>query len=789
MSPSCTYLNAESGFIDQPVYCLLKSDHGYMWISTEQGIYTYDGSHLKPYPLTHSEVLTDADGRQIRLHQSASGKVWAFTDSGRIFYYDPYSDSYQLYLDSSSLEPGILLNDLYIDEEQQCILLATSAGIYEYNMRRQDYDRNGSILETVFINRLVPVSTTQVAICTRRGLYLYDRSVRSFRGEPLCPGEDILTALYLEEANQLWFGSFTAGFYGYSPETDTLLIFGPERSIPRLPVRSIVEKDSRKLLIGIDGRGIYEVDRFSGTTELLYTDEDNSSGILSSNGVYDLLVDEGNLWVATYSGGITIVHRPGKFQWWRHVPFNDQSLIHDYVNAIHEDREGNRWYATNSGISFYEPRTGRWTHYLDKNIVFLALSEDHLGRIWCGSYGDGVYVIDRRNHSIRHLRSIHGNAEPDYIYDICRDEDGDIWMGGLNFHLVRLSLSPDGEIHKAASFQINQINTITPVRGDSLFIGTSNGFYILNHRTGIFRHYFSNPLDHGIYSRSFILSGLVQDKYIWFGTDGGGLNRYDLQTGKIVNYSTVDGLPSNYICGIAAGNGCLWISSSDGIFCFDPQQEKVLFSLDRAVGMPVRKFIFSSRAQLADGSLAFGSNRGVVSFDPAVIQPASASRNLVLTGFKLFYQTVTAHTDPGVLSLPVNDVSGIRLAHNRNSFSFEFVSIDLYDPQRYSYSYLLEGFDDRWSPARGQTFAEYTHIPPGEYTFRIRSFSDGEGEPLAEKAIRICILQPWWNTGWAWSGYMLLGMLLIWMVFRFVTERIALKNSGEKIRFFCEYSP
>ncbi len=45
-----------------------------------------------------------------------------------------------------------------------------------------------------------------------------------------------------------------------------------------------------------------------------------------------------------------------------------------------QDSEGDYWYGTNNGVSLYQPRSRKWTHYLDgteySGKVVLALAED-----------------------------------------------------------------------------------------------------------------------------------------------------------------------------------------------------------------------------------------------------------------------------------------------------------------------------------------------------------------------------------------------------------------------------
>ena len=128
-------------------------------------------------------------------------------------------------------------------------------------------------------------------------------------------------------------------------------------------------------------------------------DDDKS---LSGNTVSDICVDEsGVVWIGTSTNGISYLdpEMPDVYRI-RHERNNDNSLKSDHVNVMFQDSEGDYWYGTNNGVSLYQPRSRKWTHYLDgteySGKVVLALAEDSGGNIWVGGYGIGVYCIHKQ---------------------------------------------------------------------------------------------------------------------------------------------------------------------------------------------------------------------------------------------------------------------------------------------------------------------------------------------------------------------------------------------------------
>ena len=75
------------------------------------------------------------------------------------------------------------------------------------------------------------------------------------------------------------------------------------------------------------------------------------------------------------------------------------------------------------------------------------------------------------------------------------------------------------------------------------------------------------------------------------------------------------------------------------------------------------------------------------------------------------------------------------------------------------YSYMLVDFDRGWSVWSNKTEKEYTYLPPGTYTFKVKVRSH-PGDVPQEKAYKFIILPPWYQNGWAWFAYASLFVLL-----------------------------
>ncbi|MCK6693750.1 MAG: hypothetical protein L6Q97_16840, partial [Thermoanaerobaculia bacterium] len=105
-------------------------------------------------------------------------------------------------------------------------------------------------------------------------------------------------------------------------------------------------------------------------------------------------------------------------------------------------------------------------------------------------------------------------------------------------------------------------------------------------------------------------------------------------------------------------------------------------------------------------------------------------------------------TSGGASYLPDKDP---RFAYRQNSLRFYFTA-PVFE-QKPLFSWKLDGFSNGWSPWQDNPEKEFTNLPAGKYTFRVRSDAGG-----AEAAFSFSIESPWYFSVWAMVVY---GLLLL----------------------------
>ncbi|MEM8889231.1 MAG: triple tyrosine motif-containing protein, partial [Bacteroidota bacterium] len=84
------------------------------------------------------------------------------------------------------------------------------------------------------------------------------------------------------------------------------------------------------------------------------------------------------------------------------------------------------------------------------------------------------------------------------------------------------------------------------------------------------------------------------------------------------------------------------------------------------------------------------------------------------------------------------------LKYDDNELRFRYAAPFLKDPEKNSYQVFLEGFDKNWSTWTYESQKDYTNIPEGKYTFRVRA-RDYAGRLADESRLSFQIEAPWYR--------------------------------------------
>ncbi|MDH6305068.1 DNA-binding CsgD family transcriptional regulator [Parabacteroides sp. PF5-5] len=119
-------------------------------------------------------------------------------------------------------------------------------------------------------------------------------------------------------------------------------------------------------------------------------------------------------------------------------------------------------------------------------------------------------------------------------------------------------------------------------------------------------------------------------------------------------------------------------------------------------------------------------------------------------------------------------VPEIRYKRNALRFEYEVRAFGNNNPVMYRVRLYP---DNVWSDYSLSTVKEYNNLKEGSYTFEVEAlFADGN---KSYKSYEFRILPPWYRSGYAWAGYLLLFVLFFFAVYKYDDKRIERKRKAE----------
>ena len=743
-------------FGGRTVLSLFEDTDGDLWIGTFlNGLWRFDTKTetFTAYPLTHSEGLGSGNVQDVC--EDSEGNIWAALKLG-LARLDRRTGEITWWHDDFPEAPGgaeaafkaVMEDDgggIWAGTE------GTGVAIFERGTQSPSFYQHDPADSTSLVSSSVhdifQASDGSVWVATEEGLSLWQSEAKRFTSYQPQPGagavgENRLIRIAEDEHGLLWIGS-VAGVYAFNPASERFRLFAhhPQRpfSPANGPVLSIYCDRSGIVWAGSWYAGLNKMDPSGIGFRILRSDPANP-GSLDYNSVQAVHEDsEGGLWVATARdvregvlGALNRRAKPGD-------PFERISLDpeaeipYGTARCLHEDPDGDFWVGTSRGLwkAANEHLTqvkgdgGAAYGELAKSNVG-ALATDPQGFLWIGSTNNGLFRLRKSTGQLvqfRHDPSDPTSLSQNAVIVVHVDPSGRVWAGtdagGLNLYL------PD---------------------------------------TGSFRRFFDPEL--GLDSIIDICSAANED--LWLGTFA-GLLRFNAQAGVIASYGLLQGLPNDQVVSILRGDeGCLWLSTGKGFARFDPTDESIV-TFEQRDGLPTNEAHFAHHRG-RDGTMYFGGPGGLVTFHPGEFRDNPYVPPVVLTGITVYDAPLTVGGD-SPLRLPIHLAHEIELRYDQNDISLSFASLDFGRPERNQYRFQLQNYDDDWREPGWSRTATYTNLGSGNYVFHVQG-TNRDGIWNEEGAtLRITILPPWWRTQWAYGVYVLLGVLLVYAVYRQIVSR------------------
>ncbi|MGE5438185.1 MAG: two-component regulator propeller domain-containing protein [Syntrophothermus sp.] len=355
-----------------------------------------------------------------------------------------------------------------------------------------------------------------------------------------------------------------------------------EDGLSQTTILSIIQDKKGYMWFGT-GNGLNKYDGYNFT---VFSNNPNDSTSISNNAITSLYEDkDGFIWIGTIDGILN------KYDRVNDVFFRYKILVQLENTPIEEEE-------------YYEYPIA-FSRNNSNSIT--SIEEDNNGNLWIGTWGKGLFIFNKVSGSIKHYTSnLNDNTSlsNNRIHKILIDNDNIAWIatlgGGLNraININNINKITFEFIKKNGNDGIsdNRIISIFEDNNNNLWVGTYLGglnFLSANNKKNpvdklkfkVYKHIQGN----NSLSNNSVMA-ILQDhnNYLWVGTFGGGLDRYDISKNTFLNFKNKpldeNSIADNDVLSLCEDrSGIIWIGTNLGAGVSKLERNKIKFKIIKNV--------------------------------------------------------------------------------------------------------------------------------------------------------------------------------------------------------------
>ncbi len=789
-----THLSQSDGLLHNNVLSVTQDGKGFIWVATQNGLQRYDGSRFTTYP----EMLNNPDdGLTYNAEMFAdktNNTVWISNNSG-IERLDLARNRFSLYNQQQLLNDAAYHYTVYRTPDQHRYLLDHNV-IFEI-----DSATNKPVL---FRFNFLPPNNAQAsfvatdtlgqrtwAVIGADKILMFDKRTGMGHVSPeATPAHPLLDKrsfkndgigfrfIMIDSRQNIWLSTWGDDLYRYDALLNKVFTYSLRALSPTVRpqgidiliplVNTMLEDDHHHVWIGTENRGLLSYDLESDEFTRLLSTESPSQGLDYYTKVYSLFQDKDqNIWVGTDKG---------------------ISIFNPY-----------RQYFTSIRHSDENPNT------IEKGEILNVIQVSN-GDLYIGSWGGGMAIYDSRGNFKKNVH-FPGATEQNFIWSFSQFNENELWLGCQAGFLIKYNMatgaytSSQPEVFASSTIRWMQkdqwdntwfgvqngkimrwdkaMNRFIfsgyprgkPSRGNVLnmlidhehrfWVSTSNGFKEFDPVRMVYKTEWTPDGNHSAGLSGKTCQGIEEynDSTLLIATNYGGLNVFNKRSGRFTTLGVKDGLPSNTIYAVKKGNeGYVWITTDYGLYQYHPILKKLVpYRLEK--GVITSSFFSTVFLPLRSGQWLTHSIAEAVIFDPLQLAIPEKLPRVEVTGFRVYERPIE------IDSLLFRGAA-MELGYRDNFITIEFAALNFSSLHEHNFEYKLAGVDKDWVNGKGNRFASYTDLKPGEYLFQVRA---GNGISTGEvSTFRIIIHPPFWKTWWFMA---IVGLLLLLAIFGLIKWR------------------
>jgi signal transduction histidine kinase/ligand-binding sensor domain-containing protein/DNA-binding response OmpR family regulator len=608
-------IKSENPKIGELIYDVRPDNNNCIWIAASSGTFKYnkESKKLSFYPA--DEYFSP---RSIEL--TNAGDIWLAAQDGKIYKYIARTDNFSSYkiLTEKEISESVRLVDILDAGNYGLIISSDISGLRQFDPNTgfvTNLFNKDDLWKNILIRRTCLFNNEEIWIGSESGIYIYNLKTGSYvttlqmvPTDPFSLSNNAIRSITKDKEGGVWIGTFYGGVNYLPQQNKSFEKFYPTGLPGALNgnvVREIRADTYGNIWIGTEDAGLIKLDHQTGSFASFTGGYHNVN--IDSRNIQGLLVDNDDLWIATYDNGIYILNIPS-----------------EKITRHFELKDGKSGLKTNSFITFLKTTDGA---------------------IYAGSV-IGLYQFIHETSSFKLLDNVTAGT---FIHSLYEDNKRNIWIGTYGRGLFKYNRSSgicDKILSDKGDYKGLEREHVTSIYEDNShkiwFTTEGNGFSYVDGGTGaVIRFVPGKDIDFAIYC------AMLQDGFgnLWI-TSTRGLLRLDPASKKFKIYTKDDGLLDNnfsYNSAYQDENGKMYFGTVSGLVSFFPAGIKentfnppVYFTEFQVNG---KEYIVNStgspdfKSVLVTNRISLKYNQSSLSID--FVSPTFTSPNLVKYKYKM----------------------------------------------------------------------------------------------------------------------------------------------------------
>jgi ligand-binding sensor domain-containing protein/two-component sensor histidine kinase len=781
-----TFGEAEGFNITEGISSMNQDRKGFIWISTRNGLYRFNGTSFKHFKHVASDSFSLPANQVNFCFQDKDGDYWVGIANVGLYRYDDKTEHFTQWKNKNAdeIDMSHLYNVIapFEDSHGQLWVSAATRGIVRINKTQETvklfnvcdhYNAVDLYRSCLWVHHFSEEQDGWFWLCSNDGMIHFNPFNGNF--EVYRNGKEFTNYLKDREG-QRWVATWGEGLKKFDPTSNkwekyTWTNAGPQGT--RNIVVEILEKDKDHLWISSPDNGLMIFNKKDGHFTRVHSQNKNDD--ILSNADKLIFDRNGNLWLIAkdqlaringnklfqyeYIGNdkdekviASFLHMPGdslvfvgsiyskeglhvynqKTRKISVIPLRLHSQSED-VKDFFVDSKKQIWISTSKGVFQFDRQTllakkfspppNTYQKFFESS--FEKTLEDRQHRLWFASRWWGLFLYDPLKKTIIHYSS--DSSLPHHIpfnqfHYASFDNNQNLW---LSMHAYLLEQPPAFCITSSGQV-ISYLKKIPLDIAPQVITMKNNSIMVVTNLSGIFE--ISNALK---------------------------------TNETIKRYSEDNGIAHTYIEGAAEDKkGNIWVTTHNGLSCLTP---KGIINFQMADGL-ADNFLQAPPYCDDDNNIFLPFKNGFQFFNAdSLLQYHQPIGPVMLESLLVNQKSV--ENNP-------NNIQSLNLRYNENNLSFSFAAFDLSQGDKLQYAYQLQASDTTWNNLGNNRQLFFSNLSSGKYKLKLRAGDRFGNWSNQEFILPINIHPPFWKTWWFYSLCIVATLAVIYSVYRMRVNRI-----------------